>query len=370
MNKEILNTFSELLKEFEKGLISLQCKDGKPWEFHMKMNYQIYEKNKIYTNTTDDSIPTLRIKNLEKFIELLEKSVQARWDTHRNELEEINMETYEFEPLNEESYLKYLISMTFINMNEMDFQNPNKYLESLIKSYQKENQIFNKPIKSTIQIENKSYSLELLKKQEQINMESPYSYTFKLSNEEETFYFPSIYAVKNDNKLIVRAIKNDKKLKSSLVLKEKIEKYIKDNFPKDGLNNKKVSYLRRVNPSFVLALNMFIELSEEQHNIQEIEFPLFAPQRYNNKRDTIIYKAGNITKEELENIEENLDDIQFHMSDVLAFNALRMQYHLPRYQITDYGDISSHLCLKIEQSQESKDNIFKSFSAIKQKRKP
>lgn len=339
MNKVVSKTFLNLLKEYEKGEITFDCKDGVPFVFRLKLNYQIHTKDKIYTNKKVDDIPTLVIKDYPSFIDLLEKSLKIRKDFHKNDLPE----------LTDDDYLKYLISFTFVNMTALDFLNPTKYLQDLTNSYLLENRLGTTANLGNITLD-KDYQLFLIVKKEKLGLEAPYSYTYLLKNSKENYYFPSIFAVKNEDTLEVRAIQ--KKFSSDKSIEEEVNSYIKDNIQKEGLNNKKLSYLRNVNPSFVVALNMFIQQNKE--NINYVEFPMFSPLRYINKERTLLFKVNKyknnvaLYEEKLKEANQYLDNVQEHITNKLIYTALRMQHHLPEYQILDYGEIGEKLKLKID----------------------
>ncbi len=235
-------------------------------------------------------------------------------------------------------------------MTALDFLNPNQYLNNLIKSYLPENKLSNS-IKNLGNITlDKDYHLSLIVQQEKLGLETPYSYTYLLERNNEKYYFPSIYAIKNKDTLEVRAIQ--KKFVSDKNIEEEVNSYIKTNISKEGLNNKKLSYLRNVNPAFVVALNMFIQQNKE--NINYVEFPLFSPLRYINKERTLLFKADkykndvSLYEEKLKETSQYLDNMQEHITNKLVYTALRMQYHLPEYQILDYGDMGEMLKLKID----------------------
>ncbi len=326
MNQKLLKSFLSLLKELESGEVVLCSKqEDKRFPQPVKMFCDIQDKNLIFNNVKDENIPVLKINDLEIFMKYYEELIEIRSSFYHK------LETH----FSKQTHQKIMMYTIFSSMTENDFENPLKFIKDRIKAYQNPLLPNGKtiPIATTI-INGNMENLNIRRIKTNPNCETPYAYQLILND----YYFPFVYADVVDNRLIVRAIQRFKGFNEEKNAKI-IERYFKDYLPKT-----KDKSLRNITPSFVLALDLFLESAKKLTNgkIDYLEIPTYCP---------ILSK----TRENIIKNSEVIDDINYRTTNKLLYTALRMEDYKEEYEVVDYGDIGSYLKIKINHKEKIRE---------------
>lgn len=318
MNQDLLKDFLLLVKEMENGKVVLYSKKSdKELPQPVKMFCNIKDKNITFNNVKNNNVPVLKINDLATFMKYLEELVNIRLDFYYKLEENFSLEAYK----------KVMIYTIFSSMTENDLENPVKFLKDKIKAYQ--NPLLEDgeaiPIATTSFLNNKEM-LTIKRIRTTPNCETPYTYLLELKD----YSFPLIYADVVDNRLIVKGIQRIKGTNEGMQSKL-IEKYLKDYLPKTNER-----YLRNITPSFVLALDLFLESAKKltSNQIDYLEIPTYCP---------ILYQ----TREKI--VENNKDsNLGYRTTNKLIYTALRLVDYKKNYEVIDYGDVGSYVKMKIK----------------------
>lgn len=317
MNQDLLKDFLLLVKEMEKGKVVLYSKKSDKLPQPVKMFCVIKDKKLIFNNVKSNNVPILKINDLATFMEYLEELVDIRMDFYHRLEKHFSLEAYK----------KVMMYTIFSSMTENDLENPVKFLKDKIKAYQ--NPLLENsdaiPIATTSFLNNKEM-LTIKRMRTTPNCETPYAYLLELKD----YSFPLIYADVVDNRLIVKGIQRIKGTNGGIQSKL-IEKYLKDYLPKTNER-----YLRNVTPSFVVALDLFLESAKKLTNnqIDYLEIPTYCPILYHTREK--------IVKNDKDN------NLGYRTTNKLIYTALRLEDYKKDCEVVDYGDVGSYIKMKIK----------------------
>ena len=306
----------EIINEAKDGKVII---DSETWPICFNTLLKIDDNYKSFIN--DNQNPVLFLENPQEFFELLKKYIDLEITINRRHAPFIS-DSFR-------NHQKLLIAYLFVNATTDDFLNPCTMLKNKIACL-KQNPLNNFKCKYILDILPNS-SLELNSVIDSIYMETPYKFDVKITNDNESYYLPSIsYAIYNNTCHIYSVLNPKQEINTSYQKKIKRLLYkVNESAPEDVLN---------VSPSAVLSLSIFLKVLQ-LHNIKKVKVISYLPLRYLS-RDLL---ANNRT----DLIERN-DFIQTNATNKLINTFNRLQYH-DIIDITSYPyelDESLHLNIK------------------------
>lgn len=261
-------------------------------------------------------IPTLVIKNKEKFYELL-KNYLIIAKEHYSEAD-FPSEIRDNDKLVE----KTILTLLWSNATLYDFENPEQFLEKRISFFKKLD------IKNDFYSEILNANVTLTIKKTKIYSETQYFLETTISNDEDLYKLPNIYFGVHDNKLYIYAIQNDV-YTNKTTFNKKINRHLyklNDNF--DLINNDYENYLdgntKDVSLNFVYALFYALRYFSQNFDITEIDIPTFLPSRWNAKEIAFYNKFKFFENYDIKSAQQKHVYIQTNLTEKLVRNARRL----------------------------------------------
>lgn len=322
--------------------------------YNVALNYDITDpKQEERKCNIDDSLPSIHINNVELFKEKLNEYIQALSS------KEGVLESMPFE--DEQSRIKYMSAMLFVNATFEDFGWPYSYIDKYIDAVKDDTFDGLKEEKSICKLSSfKDATLKVKSKEQSIFLETPQRLEFSLSkmmqdNNEYTVSLPSVscfcYENGKDKVLNIGAIQN-KKIDSS---KEKniFEKQV--NREKFKLNAGVEKEEQDVEPLAILSLASTIFLAKEQ-GINKVRMPDFMPMRWYAKSLANEKKSKNKNLS-LEELEEEQIRIQTNVTDKFLRNMIRISEQIGMVDIRSIpGEVGNYLECNITDKQVDNPN--------------
>lgn len=361
MNREkILDIFyNHIIKEAVNGRVDCFMM------YNMLFNTRIYDKNvELFSRNENPEllIPTLQIKNLQEFDDLLVEYVNRAlmfYDDSNYQEEVLN--EYKGEGDKGISKEKVIMTLLWSNATIEDFNDPCTFLRKRISYFDLDN-LDDYKIKQVIGYsEILDSNIECVIKKSRIESETPYHLEIRLINPEIgvcSFVLPNIYFGNYNGKVDVYAIQNrkdavnnDKKIMRKMYKVNEGIDLDEDNYANYGVGN-----LKDITPSFLVAANIMCGLFKSS-GINDINVVSILITRFNGKMiANDFFKANGIKKNyDYDKLAELLIDrydksiaIQMNLTDKFLRTFRRLGYHHSSIGITSYPmEVSSNMALKL-----------------------
>lgn len=301
-------------------------------------------------------VPTLRIKNKEKFDRLLVEYVAIAKEFYGSE-------NFRFENMSKEEIekqkIKTIMALMFSNATFEDFNNPCEFLKKRIDFFNNTKSEYydlgNSPLLKA--------DLKLDIKKDSIYNETPFQFSLTSIDEDKKYYaFPCLKFGISDGKAYVYAIQspnnyfeNDSK-KVNRALYKIGEGF---NAEEDNYDIYEQGNLENVTASFVVVANMFCNYVKCL-GINEIIMPSLLIERWNAKE--IAYKremnASAINEKEYNMGKIIHTGIQSNLTEKFVRTFLRLTSHYPNIEVLSYPtDIDDSLHLDIDNLDECNNKL-------------
>lgn len=344
--------------------------------FETKINNRfLYKSPEKVKENHSFFIPTLEIKNIEEFNEVLLEYYEKSKIFYKGKINK------------EDDFDKTILTLLWNNATEDDFKNPINYIRRYIS-------FLDKPFDLDSEYRNIGYSdllesdIEIALKEEPIHEETPYGLYIRSTKEGFYYDFPIIRLGIHDNKAYIYAVQQDKIKKEendrNYEYQKKIHRKlfkVNDGFEKeteiDNINNPE--NLTGISPSALVALSICFSKLEEM-GIQEIIVPTFLPVRYNAKEMSFIYRRKSMIGKgyDVEKVNDSIHDliekheqIQRNLSDKLLRNIRRIEYNFENVELESYPyeyDCNSHI--RLDEYSDCNNKLLKEmYELTKNKRK-
>lgn len=320
MNNVLDIFYNEIIKEASVGKIDCY------FTYNILFNTIINDKKITESNIKDKLIPTLIIKDKDKFDSLLITYHNLAYEFYKD---------YRLEELDNYNYSKSLMSLIWSDATSEDFLNPCFYLEKRIGFIK--NGLDTGLLKETT---SSIGDIKIYNQKEAFNFETPYSLKIMISNDE----LPIVRFGMFQNKVYIYAIQNLSKTRSK-TLNRSLYKV------NEGLDMKGggVDSIKDVTPSTLVSLLVSVAFFKSI-GISDVVAPVMLISRWNAKelmyeRKVDYMKKKNITDEDtnkyLKDKQEEHIKIQNNISQKFIDTFRRLEYHLPNIEITAMPFVNS-----------------------------
>ena len=356
MYKDILDVFYNCLIK-EACLGSVDCY----FTYNMRFDTIIREDDIILIGEEDKDnllVPTLMIKDKEKFNCLLKKYVELALKFYDDYCfpEEVRDCNYMGNELGI-SREKMIMILLWSNATSEDFNDPCNFLRKRIAFFDLDemNKYLEESIVSYSEVLDSDISIKVLKNG--LESETPYSLRARLLNPTsgvEIYEFPRVYFGIYDNSGYVYAIQNSK------------ERLIRDSYVKkmdrlmykvnDGLDvktdndiNYGIGNLKDITPNAVVSANIMMGLFRI-NNINKVSIPSILISRWNAKMLVLdkLKKRGKKTSEEIKDAYDKYLYLQSNLTEKFLRVFRRIGYHHSSIMVDSYPyEFGSNLELKI-----------------------
>ena len=116
---KVSDCFKNFIKQTSTSTFKIYFDEGDFIDYHISLNYNIEDSFII----NKENSPIIKIDNLSEFINNLTILLNKMASFHISDKEKFDF--------NDDNFLKYLLMSCITNMNEMDFNYPDKYLDFL-----------------------------------------------------------------------------------------------------------------------------------------------------------------------------------------------------------------------------------------------
>ena len=250
-----------------------------------------YCSNLDNSKDIDNQVPYLKVNNSNLFFKLLEDYVY------------LTLEKYEKpSDITNDEYIKKILTLAFNNATYNDFLYPEEYLKTRINFLKENYEDSEKNLCSNVKLLNNSSIYYRITKQS-LMLETPYKCQFRISDENNNYFSPSISFGISDGCCYIYALQNHKSETNNYL--ESINQIIKENLKNDYIINKEnlspyfKKSMRNVSPNFIFFLYLFI-LKLKQMGVEKIKIIPFLPVRYYGKEKSNEFKANVLGKNEEE----------------------------------------------------------------------
>ena len=321
--------FNEVVEESSKGMVALYG----DVPFNVKFNTvieneedeeELDEYKQASKNRNKAEYPTLRINDKVEFFDRLANYV----DLELAKRNEIGMEENEF--------VKAVITFLFINASVKDFDNPVEYLNRRIDFLRDDKMDKEREVDTNLL----GCKLKIARKLNSFVMETPYKMTFTLEKDGQKTSLPNIYYGISDNKCYIYSIMNKKEYQSELTKKVNRELYKlnagiyekeSDGYKdyKEGKSDYYPENVSDVTPSFVFSTLLFLK-ELQRSGITDVNVVSYLPVRYN-----IMDAKAKKSSDREEQLEKN-QEIQNNATNKFIRTFMRCMSHLEGYDVTSY----------------------------------
>ena len=350
MNKNFLDVFyNVLIKEASVGRVDCY------FYFNIRFDTRIIEDNiHIIGNNNDNSlVPTLIIKDKNKFNSLLVKYVELALDFYDEFIyyDEIRNSNYWDNELGI-SREKMIMTLLWSNATIEDFNDPCEFLRKRIKFFKLGN------LNRYLDEVNIGYS-KVLGYDVSINIvknglenETPYSlkvFLLKPDSGYKVYEFPNIYFGMCDNNIYIYAIQNNRFRLIRENLTKKIDRLMYKvnnglNVKEDNYENYGIGNLKDITPNSLVVLNIFTGLLKNI-GINKVIVPSILVTRWNAKMTILNMRIEKLIKSngdkeiinKLISEDENIyNSIQSNMTEKFLRVFRRLIYHHSSLELTTY----------------------------------
>ena len=316
--------YKEIIKEAAIGRIN-----GSDFPYNILFETDIPSlKIKTSSRIEDENVlvPTLTIKDIEKFNNLLLEYVETRC---------------KFSEIPE----KDALALIWSNATPEDFNNPIEFLQRQIDFLQDDLLLTCNNIISKSEVLNSDININISRSS--INSETPYRMEITLSDQssEEKYFLPDVYLGISDGKAYIYAIQKDRKKVNEGAFSKRINRLlykVNDGIdPYDNSENFDTGNLKDVSASFVLAANITLGLLNSL-GISQVIVPSILITRWNGK------ELANKRRKEagLTINEEEHDILQSNLTEKLLRTFRRLEYHHSGINVESYpfeSDSTMHI---------------------------
>ena len=342
---DILDIFyNYVIKEAMNGSINCFIR------YCIAFNTYIFEDNEKYIsniNIPNVIIPTLTIKNKQRFNELLIRYVNLclNFYDNNNYLQEVIVKEDFDQTRNSKE--KLIMSLLWSNATYDDFEHPEEYLLrriAFLENYTEKKVSFNS------EILNGNVSVKVVK--DNIHNETPFKLVSSIENEGDIYYLPEVkFGICDDTVYFYAIQKKDNGVTNYNKKINRLLYKVGEGF--DSLEDNYSIYeegnLKDISAPFLVALNIainyFNSLGYDKFNASSILIS-----RWNAKKIIVHLKnKANLLKDgEESKLLEEQDIIQKNITDKFLRTFLRLSHHYPSIEVTSYPfDTDSYLHLNI-----------------------
>lgn len=348
MSEEILDIFyNYIVREASTGRVSCFL------DYSVLFNTYIvdaYEKHTCDVEIPHTLIPTLIIKNRERFNELLIRYVELCLSFY-------NEDNYLTEILDREEYdehrtcpEKLIMTLLWSNATYEDFENPEEYLKkriAFLESSVRETSL------ETDYSEFLSGKINLNIMKDNIHNETPYKMVIEMENDEgEKYTFPEVkFGIYNDQ-VYFYAIQNNSDNNSSYAKKiNRLLFKVGEGFDasSDNYDIYNEGNLKDISASFLVALNIAINYLNSL-GYQKLSASSILITRWNAKKVILDAKKSRnmINEKEEQELLDKQEIIQKNLTEKFLRTFLRLVHHYSNLEVSAYPfDIDSNLHLDI-----------------------
>lgn len=354
---DILDLFyNKVIKEASQGDVDCFL------HYNIIFNTFIAEENLLisgHTNNENVFVPTLYIKNKQKFDYLLIKYVKLAYAFYQNtDFDDIRLkETFE-NAGNGISKEKLILTLLWLNATYDDFEDPISFLEKRI-AYFLENRLISDSVIGYSKILKSKIFME--QKKDDIECETPYRLLFSLENVNGRYYLPEvkygifegtifIYAIQNGNNPLVR---NSKEINRCLY---KVG---------EGFNDAS-NELKDITPSFLLSINLALSYFKTL-GFKKIVVSAAFIERWNSAVISIGKSLLSIEERNEYLIKQEV--IYQNVTEKLVRTFLRLAYHYDGIDIISYPfDGDSNLTIEITDLNKCNNQLLAETSILVRKK--
>lgn len=312
-----------------------------------------------YTNNENVLIPTLYIKNKQKFDCLLIKYVELAKVFYQNtDFDDVRLKDI-FESVgNGISKEKLILTLLWLNATYDDFADPISFLEKRI-AYFLESQVISDSVIGYSKILKSKIFME--QKKDDIEYETPYRLLFSLENINGRYYLPEvkygifngtifIYAIQNGS---IPLVKNSKEINRCLY---KVG---------EGFNNA-LTELKDITPSFLLSINLALSYFNSL-GFKKIVVSAAFVERWNSA--VISIEKSLLSIEERKEYLIKQEGIYQNTTEKLIRTFLRLAYHYDGMDIISYPfEAGSNLTIVIEDLNNCNNQLLAETSILARKK--
>lgn len=330
--------------------------------YNIIFNTYIEEENRMITANSNNSnviVPTLYIKDKERFNRLLVRYVQLASNFYQNtDFDDIRLNDVFLNAGNGISKEKLILTLLWLNATYEDFANPNLFLEKRI-SYFLSSQVIPDSVIGYSNILKSTVFMEQVK--DDIEYETPYKLLFSLENENGIYYLPEVkYGIFNDT-IFISAIQNGNNLlvRDSRKINRCLYKV------GEGFNNS-IDELKDITPSFLLVINLALSYFADL-GFKKIVVSSTYIERWNSA--VVSIEKSLLSREEKDDYLKKQELIYQNTTEKLISTFLRLAYHYDGINIISFPfDGDSNLTLEIVNLNHCNNHLLSETSILVRKK--
>lgn len=349
MNQIINIFYNDFIKEAATGRIDCNMFYNILFTTSILKDGQMYPLTTLQANYQNVMVPTLEIKQVEEWNELLARYVENAIHFYGED----NFEDVTNIP-------KSIMARLFANMTVEDFKEPELFLKRRI-AFLEDDRLLQLPTDFGY-VSSLGGNLKLKVSKEKIQEETPYALNFYLENEdnpEQIYHFPAVRIGLSDNTAYLYAIQRKKENEASPFVK-RVNRLVRKTG--EGIDLKQepddFSNVKDITDSFLCAMTLALG-TLDLLAISKISVETFLIERWNAKE--IFYDLINHHTNDDNKRNDNSDfhdQIQTNMSDKLIRTMRRLTRHTNKIQmLSEPFDISSSLQVAITDDNEWNNNL-------------
>ncbi len=315
--------------------------------YNIAFSTNIYEDNKYFNckvNNSDMFIPTLIIKNKEKFNSLLTEYVNLAMEYYDDD--NFNDSIIDYKAYDDKYMIckeKAIITFLFANATSEDFNDPITFLKKRID-------FINNHVDKHINLGHSDIlgcNLEINILKDIINNEGVSQFVITASDNGEEYVFPKVKFGISDDTVYIYAIQKRKRNIDNGISKKINRKLYKVG---EGFVNQNVEENPKdVTASFLVVLNMAVNYFNSI-GYNKIEVPSILIERWNEKEfsSNLRHAYGGLNDEEKKELDIEHEYIQNNLTNKLIRTFLRLACHYNNLEVVSFPyEVDSSLHVNI-----------------------
>lgn len=328
-NEKVEQFLYNVLNQTEKGKVEIGDEQFGKWSFYVELPND--KSNKI-----NNSKIALKIKNKQVLVEKIKEYLVVATKFYKKDKD--------YFELSDESFCEKLILDLFINATNFDLNNMISSVELRTKMLKTQDLTMSETVVG--EYLNCDIMVEIEKNKS--NLEGPYKYKIKLSNNSETFNLPSITFGKVGNEIYLYCVQGEKGKQTNKLSKQMDRHFRKANKDVDMEDD----MLSQISVTALVSLTIFLA-QQKMLGVKKVNAYSFMPLRYDSNLTAGILKSKTeVQKQEFE-ILHNRN--QFNITNKFFNTLMRYAYHFN--EDFEYDDIHEELSLNLSFKHNNKENI-------------